>query len=96
MHNVIGTRISSSKFTWVPKSKEFVTDASELDDILFNQICSDKGFVLISEKTGKEVPFTLAGTWRSTRPPAEVMFWEFTAVTSDPKLTGVTVVIHND
>lgn len=98
MHNVIGTRISSSKFTWVPKSKEFVAEASDLHGInLFSQVYNDacdEGFVLVSQKTGKEVPFTLARIQHDA--DRDIAFWKFTAATRDPKLAGVSVIIFND
>jgi hypothetical protein len=101
-NNVIGSHISSAKFSWIPKSNEFVAEISDLHGTdplgqLYADAC-DQGFVMISEKTGKKVEFTLADIRRDA--DSDIMYWEFvptsTAIFYNRNLQDVKVILLND
>lgn len=102
MRNVIGSQISTTKFTWVPKTREFIAEISDLHGsnplgALYNDAC-DAGFVLVSQKTNLAIPFYLRETQRDA--DHDVKFWEFhpcnEAVRQNPSFEDVTVIILND
>ena len=102
--NVIGSRISSKRFSWNPATKEFTAEMSEVSHGGLNPLgqlyndAADQGFVMVSDKTGKPVQFFLHDTQRDA--DHDVKFWEFhpimSAVFYNPQLQGVKVIIFND
>ena len=86
--------ISSLKFSF--KNNTFVTEASDLGrgfDLgqVYDDAC-DKGFTIISEKTGKGAVFVL---WKDeTDHEGYIVSWIFKCVT--PGLTNLKAVIFDD
>jgi hypothetical protein len=89
---VIGSRISSEMFLYMPERKEFVAEASDLGrgfnpfSQIWNDSC-DAGFVMVGQKTGKELIFTTAHTHRDAE--GDITHWSFTAVPSLNKRSGI-------
>ena len=82
MTNIIADKISSKYFTYSAIHREFVIEASDLPRLLdpvgriYNDAC-DAGFIMVSERTGKEVIFTVSPC--STDREGDVTAWHFTA-----------------
>jgi hypothetical protein len=99
----IANRINSDKFIRSTGGKTFFADVSQLEHEkhdAFDQVWHDegtKGFVLVSQWTGKEVPFELYHTEREA--DGDVRAWLFKphqhAVNLDGRLKGVTTIIFN-
>jgi len=93
---IIGNRISTSQFDYHKEAQLFAQDASSLRGTRFlgrlYDDAADTGFVLVSHKTGKEVPFYLEHTSTLN---GEEHCWTFKPVDS-ALLEGVTVKIFND
>lgn len=99
-------RVCTSKFTYNPKNKGFVAEASDLgtiDQEIFHPIypdACDPGITLISEKTGKHADYFLYRTERSANEDRELLYWTLhpTAETLRrlPALRGTYVTIFND
>lgn len=99
----IANRISSDKFDFGKKRRTFFADVAELQHEnldAFDQLWHDegtKGFVMVSSKTGKEVPFELVHTEREA--DGDTRAWQFKphahAIAWDSRLQGVSVIIFN-
>ena len=95
---ITGTRISTNQFWYDKESKLFSQEASTLRNYnflsrLYNDAC-DTGFVLVSHKTGKEVPFYLADEVKNR--DGDVEHWEFAPAVSLPAHQDCNVMIFND
>jgi len=103
MSNVIGSKISSARFTFSKKTNMFVADMSEVSHGGYNILsqlyndAADQGFVMISHKTHAAVEFYLDHTEREA--DGDVRFWLFkptaNAVRKNPQLAGTKVMIVN-
>jgi hypothetical protein len=101
---VIGCKVNSSKFDFIPKSKEFVAEISMLShggvdpmgQLYINS--AERGFVMVSSKTGAEVEFEMVAEQRDA--DGDIRFWEFRPTWADvfhnPKLRDVRVTVLND
>lgn len=93
---IIGERIPSDLFFWHPDDAMFTQDISSLSGCnLFGQLyddACDEGFVMVSKRTGEELPFYLD----ETKEGCDSKAWTFKPVTSDPRLSKLTVEIFND
>jgi len=104
MNNIIGHKISSSRFSYNAERKEFCAEISEIQHGGSNPLgplyhdAADAGFVMISAKTGDAVQFYLSDEQRDA--DRDVKFWEFKpteySIRKNPALAGVTVIILND
>lgn len=89
--------INSRQFTKTKHSKgvSFSTFASDVQfklEWIFEDSC-DAGFVMVSERTGKELTFYLD---REEKRDGDLVAWHFKPVTRDPALQGVTATVWND
>lgn len=97
---VIGSKIGSKLFDYDPTTKQFAAELQHqgLDHTgrLYAD-AADQGFVMVSDKTGAAVEFTLHDVQRRG---GEVVYWEFKPTYADafynPKLLGVRAIVHND
>lgn len=93
--HIIGTRFSTKQFSYLEATQEFCAEASDLGDNhlsrLYDDAC-DVGFVLVSHKTGREVPMCLDRTDVDRR-ECETVGWLFRAV--DPSLPFTAYVIND-
>lgn len=95
---LIGREIYTNMFDWHPDMGLFTQEISSLGDRAFGWLCDDAcdiGFVLVSEKTGKKIPFYLDETDYCDG-GEDVAGWNFRPVTNDPKLSKLKVLIVND
>lgn len=100
--NIIGTRVSSSRFEFNARIKCFTAEISELPNFtfgpLYNDAC-DIGFVMVSSKTGSLAEFYLRPQVRRDQ-DNDIVAWEFKptdrAIRANPGLHGAKVVIYND
>lgn len=82
---IIGKKVSTTLFSYFPESKTFSTEESTLranraPDVfgrLYDDAC-DEGFVLVSQRTGKEVAMYLASI--DTNKDNEIAGWHFKPV----------------
>jgi len=99
----IANRINSNMFSYGAKTRTFFADQSQLSHAnknAFDQLWHDEGgegFVMVSDRTGREVPFVLDHTEREA--DGDVRMWRFVphqhVVWQDEKLRGVSVIIFN-
>lgn len=99
----IGDRINSSKFTRSVRGRTFFADFSEIEHAKLDctgQLFHDegtKGFVMVSQWTGTEVPFELYHTEREA--DGDVRAWMFKphqhAAYLDERIKDLTVIIFN-
>ncbi len=99
-------QVSTSKFSYNPKNRGFVAEASDLcsmDQELFHQVYPDScdpGITLISEKTGKHADYFLYRTEISDNEDRELLYWTLhptsETVRKLPALCGTYVTIFND
>lgn len=99
----IGTRINSRSFGYSTMTRTFHAEIAELEHArldAFDQLWADegtKGFVMVSAKTGEEVPFVLDHTEREA--DGDTMAWRFVphwhAVSRNQELRGVSAIIYN-
>jgi len=103
MNTFIGTTISTSRFTFSPKSGEFVTEASDLHGIptFMSQLYADSGeigFRMENHQTGRSVDFVISDERRNAE--QELQYWEFKPSAADlafdRNLADIRVVIFND
>lgn len=95
---IIGPRINADRFDYQQDSKTFVEEISTLSSgkpvklwgQLFDDAC-DLGFVLVSPRTGKEIPFYLSSTDQDC--DGDVTGWNFKPVDSS---IPFSVLIIND
>ncbi|WP_407303456.1 hypothetical protein [Acinetobacter sp.] len=103
MSNVIGSKISSARFTYTKRTNSFVTDMSEISHSGADPLgqlyddAADQGFVMISHKTHEAVEFYLDHTEREA--DGDIRYWLFkptaAAVRKNPKLADAKVMIVN-
>jgi len=93
------TRLETSNFNYHSDTRTFTQDASMLQDRferMFYEFIpgeSYKGFILCSERTGKEVQMHLEGRVKDTE--GDVQFWRF--VPGDPEAANFKeLVVWND
>ena len=93
-------RHSSKQFTWLPETRRFIAEVSELGANPFGQIypdACDMGFVMISAVTGKESKWVEDS---QIYDGDELAGWRFVptdeTVRKLPILKGVVVEILND
>ena len=95
---IIGTRISTSQFDYHKKANLFSQDASSLRGTRFlgrlYDDAADTGFVLVSHKSGRAVPFYLVDEVENSY--GDVEHWEFAPAISLPLHQDCNVVIYND
>lgn len=94
---IIGQHISSSMFFWHSDTYTFTQEASTLKGYqwagqLYDD-AADTGFVLVSERTGKELAFYLEDAEYHNE---DVVAWHFRPATVDPHLSKMKLVIFND
>lgn len=99
----IGTRIGSELFDFGSRSKTLFVDHSQLKSAgldAFGQLYGDEGtqgFVMVSHRTGSEVPFELDFTNREA--DGSTVAWRFKpgphAVAMDSRLVGVSAIVFN-
>jgi len=91
---LIGSRISTDRFRYEKSTRTFRAEASDLQGLRYcGQVWDDScdaGFVMVSEKTGKEVPFVLCHTEFSD---GDLLYWDFTSFGITPE---VRARIFND
>ena len=82
---VIAKRVGSERFTWHKDCNAFIAEASDLPkgfdffSQVWNDAC-DAGFILVSERTGRELLFTFAYEDRHhVHEDAEIAGWNFVA-----------------
>ena len=102
--NIIGSKVSSRHFDFNCNTSEFVAEISMLQHGGINVLgqlyndAYDTGFVMVSEKTGKEVEFTLCEVLRDS--DHDVRFWSFKPTQRarhfNPALQNVTAIVLND
>lgn len=94
------TRISSKDFTWNSKTQTFSTELSEFGHRnarcntlaqIYDDAC-DIGFVMVSEKTGKEEVFAFVEAKKDEE--GDLQFLKY--VPANPKLRGISVLFFND
>ena len=98
---IIGPRYRSSLFDYDAKREMFSQEASVLQGgmrvsflgSLYDDAC-DVGMVIVSDRTGKEVPFYLSDTVVSKE--GEVLEWKLRSASNDPSLESLVVVVLND
>lgn len=96
---IVGTRISTNQFWYDKETRNFSQEASTLRNYnflsrLYNDAC-DTGFVLVSHKTGREVPFYLEYTSKDIE--GDIHCWKFLPAEPVPAhLRDVYVKIFND
>lgn len=95
---IIGSEISSTRFTFIKSSKTFATEASDIKEChflgrLYDDAC-DSGFVLRSERTGKTQAYVLS---HPIVRAGELHGWVFEAAFPyAPGAEGTKVTIFND
>jgi hypothetical protein len=95
---IIGQKVSTRMFHFHKEDREFSQEASSLGSInimgpLYDDAC-DQGFVLVSQNTGKEIPFYWTDTERDAE--GDIQCWNFKSAAKDPKLQDLTVTVFND
>lgn len=90
---VIGSRISTNFFEWMPASKTFVAEASDLPSTFNPQNpiwddAADRGFVLLSAKSDHQLIFT--HTHNETDNEGDIDGFRFTA------FSEVNPMLHED
>ena len=93
---IIGPRLSTKSFTYDKNSQTFISEASDFGRAafygqLYDDAC-DEGFVLVSQKTEKAVPFYLSEVVRDVE--GDITCWKFKGAC--PKFANLNVVILND
>jgi hypothetical protein len=91
--------VSSEFFLWNSATRSFSAEISDLhhrriDPLspLYTREGADKGFVMVSKKTGAKVGFRLVSIQRD--PEGELLYWTFEAVESHT--AGIQTIIYND
>ena len=95
---IIGTQIPTDQFFWDKATKIFSQEASTLRNYrflsrLYNDAC-DTGFVLVSHKTGRKVPFYLVDEVKNS--DGDVEHWEFAPAIALGSDADCNVIIFND
>ena len=98
---IIGPKIASGMFFWHHDELMFSQEASTLQrgthhpffGRLYDDAC-DEGFVLVSARTGEELPFYLDET--KFLDNGDIIEWRFKPVTNDRNLKDLSVVVSND
>jgi hypothetical protein len=99
--SVIGERISTKAFTWIPENRIFVAEVSSIGERrvlgpLYDDAC-DQGFQLESEWSGNVVPMVLE---RREHNDGDLTMWIFKptteAVRKVPVCAGIEVHLLND
>ena len=90
-------QILSNRFTWMPSEGHFTTFASDAQfrlERIYQDAC-DVGFVMVSERTGKELTFYLD---KEERDPSgeDIIAWHFKSDSRDPLLKKLTATVWND
>jgi hypothetical protein len=101
MSRVIAPAILSSRFSYEPRTKTFIAEASDFTNgpnllaQAFDDSC-DAGFQIESVKSGTRVLFTFREVKKDDE--GDVQEWVFDVYNprNDPKFSGMTVVILND
>lgn len=85
--------VSTARMTWVPATRMFVAEASEIGPFtrVYDDAC-DVGMTLISQRTGNAVTFVVNHTERDAE--GDVLYDDL--VPADFKPRGFTVRIFND
>jgi hypothetical protein len=100
-----GQRISSQFFHYDRVRKQFDAEISTLAGNrinilapLYTMTIAGKGFIMVSAKSKKEVPFLMVEILKDGE--GETIGWKFkptdAAISDSPELKGVTVVVDND
>lgn len=94
------TPISTSRLTWCPRDREFVTDASLLDhqglrpSRVYDDAC-DVGYTLVSHRTGKELVVAHDDTVKNRE--GEVVAWVYRPVRRSGGLdASISLHVLND
>ena len=97
---IIGNKISTKMFYYDKEDSMFTQEVSSLGTLasnltgqLYDDAC-DQGFVLVSHRTGEEVPFYLDETETSNE--GETLCWNFKAASLKPELLNLKVCVFND
>ena len=97
---IIGNKISTKQFFFHKEDSMFTQEISSLGTLasyltgqLYDDAC-DQGFVLVSDRTGAEIPFYLDETETSNE--GEILCWNFKAASLKPELVGLKVCVFND
>ena len=94
---ITGTKISTKMFFYDKADKTFSQEASSLGNaLLTGRLYSDAdnlGFVMVSHKTGREIPFSLEATQYHN---GDLVSWKFHSVTEYPSTESYTVRVWND
>ena len=94
---VIGHKISTKMFFYHKEDKSFSQEASSINIPLLGQLyddACDEGFVLVSERTGAEIPMYLTKTERDRE--GDVQCWNFKSASRKPNEKDITVCVFND
>lgn len=91
---IIGDRISTTLFSYDSERRMFVTEDSSLRGFnpmgqLWDDSC-DQGFVMVSAKTGKEVPFYFQS---ARHDEYDIQYWDFVSYRITPE---VFVRVYNN
>jgi hypothetical protein len=94
---------STDRFTFDPKGKCFIAEASDLDRNLFKQIfpdSCDEGLELVSSRTGETSKWYVNNTQYSNDEDHELQAWHLIptkeSIQKYPRLQGYTMTIFND
>lgn len=96
---LIGTRVKSRAFEYQGGRllQEISTLQAYVSGNIFGQLyddAADQGFVMVSQRTGKEMPFCLEETSRNG--DGDVEYWKFRAVKEDDFGRFMTALVFND
>lgn len=97
---IIGNKISTRQFFFDKEDGMFTQEISSLGTLagnlmgqLWDDAC-DQGFVLVSHRTGEEIPFYLDVTERDRE--GDIQCWNFKSASKDPDMRYLTVSVFND
>lgn len=97
---IIARKIPSSVFTYDAKTKTFCTEMSIIRDFsqIYDDAC-DRGFSIVSAKTGAEVTFAVCEN-ETDWSHGELQSWTLRPITEhvfyNPKLRDLKVIVFND
>ena len=98
----MGAIYNTDQFTFDPKEKQFISEASDLQlelKQIFNDSC-DEGLELVSRRTGEVSKWYLNKTEYTNGPDRELVAWHLIptpqSIKNHPGLKGYKMVIFND
>jgi hypothetical protein len=92
------TPVSSARFTWVPETRTFIAEMSDLGsfDRVYDDAC-DEGLTLVSaNRPGEQIVFAVTRVERDA--DGDLMYWDLIPAQPQPAARGCTfgVRVFND